>query len=66
MADEAADVDVRCDAATLDALLVGNLNILKAHESGRLQVAGEETLQRLAALFSPSLFWQSQLDALRF
>jgi Sterol carrier protein domain len=64
--DEAADVDVRCDAATLDDLLVGNLNIAKAHESGRLQVADDAALQRLAALFSPAIFWQSQLDVRRF
>jgi predicted acetyltransferase len=64
--DEAVDADVRCDAAVFDALLLGNLNIAKAHESGQLQVADEETLQRLAALFPPALFWQSQLDVLRF
>jgi hypothetical protein len=45
---------------------VGNLNIAKAHQAGRLQVADEETLQRLTALFPLALFWQSQLDVLRF
>jgi predicted acetyltransferase len=64
--DESAGSDVRCDAAAFEALLVGNLNIAKAHESGLLQVADEETLQRLVALFPPALFWQSQLDVLRF
>jgi predicted acetyltransferase len=66
VSDESATADVCCDAPTLDALLLGNLNIMKAYDSGRLQLADDQTLQRLAALFSPALFWQSQLDVLRF
>jgi ribosomal protein S18 acetylase RimI-like enzyme len=58
--------DVHCDTATFDALLVGNLNVAKAHAAGRLRARNEEMLRRVTALFPPVLFWQSQFDALRF
>jgi Acetyltransferase (GNAT) domain/Sterol carrier protein domain len=66
VADSAKSADVGCDVATFTSLLVGNLSVVKAFESGRLRVANDETLQHLAALFPPALFWQSQLDVLRF
>jgi hypothetical protein len=58
--------DVHCDAETFEALLVGNLNIAKAHSSGRLHARNQEMLERVAALFPATLFWQSQFDVLRF
>lgn len=66
VADDATRADVRCDPQALWALLVGNLNVARAREAGRLQVADDDTLHRLAVLFPPALFWQSQFDALRF
>jgi hypothetical protein len=64
--DATAAADVRCDAATFESLLVGNLSIAKAYKSGRLRARSEEMLERVAALFPPALFWQSQFDVLRF
>jgi predicted acetyltransferase len=64
--DSTAPADVHCDAATFESLLVGNLNIAKAHEVGCLRARSEEMLERVAALFPPSLFWQSEFDMLRF
>jgi predicted acetyltransferase len=66
VADEAMRADVHCDKSTFAALLLGNLNITKACAAGRLTATDEETLRCVAALFPPSLFWQSQFDALRF
>jgi predicted acetyltransferase len=66
VADEASAADVRCDPAILAALLAGNLNLARAREMGRLEVTHEDVLHKLAVLFRPSLFWQSQFDTLRF
>ena len=66
VADEAMHADVQCDRTTFAALLLGNLNIAKSRAAGRLTVTDDETLRRLAALFQPCLFWQSQFDTLRF
>jgi hypothetical protein len=57
---------VRCEPATFSAMLVGNLNVARAREDGRLEVADDDVLHKLAVLFPPSLFWQSQFDTLRF
>ena len=65
-ADEATAADVRCDPATFSALLVGNLNVARARDECRLEVADDDVLHKLAVLFPPSLFWQSQFDTLRF
>jgi hypothetical protein len=64
--DEATTADVRCDPTTFSALLVGNLNVARAREECRLDVADDDVLHKLAVLFPPSLFWQSQFDTLRF
>jgi hypothetical protein len=66
VADEVAKVDIRCDPGTFCAMLVGNLNVTAACGAGRLEAADDDTLHRLAVLFPPALFWQSQFDALRF
>ena len=66
VADNALQADVHCDNTTFAALLLGNLNLTKAHAAGRLTTTDDSTLHRLAALFPPCLFWQSQLDTLRF
>jgi GNAT superfamily N-acetyltransferase len=66
VADEEAAADVHCDAATFSALLVGNLNVARARDECRLDVADDDVLHKLAVLFPPSLFWQSQFDTLRF
>jgi predicted acetyltransferase len=58
--------EVTCDRETFAALLVGNLNVTRAHAAGQIIVAIDAVLARLAALFPPALFWQSPLDVLRF
>lgn len=67
VADDAANTaDVTCDRQTFAALLVGNLNVTRAHEAGQIAVADRDVLARLAALFPPALFWQSPFDMLHF
>jgi ribosomal protein S18 acetylase RimI-like enzyme len=66
VADETTTADVRCDPTTFSALLVGNLNVAQARKECRLDVANDDVLHKLAVLFPPSLFWQSQFDTLRF
>ncbi len=66
VADETTAAEVRCDPDCFSALLLGNLNVKRARDDGRLCVADEEVLHKLAVLFPPALFWQSQFDMLRF
>jgi len=63
--DDSATADVRCTPDTLGALLLGNVDVAAAHQSGQLNFAAAETASRLAALFPPMSFWQSPLDSLR-
>lgn len=63
--DAEAPADVRCTPGVFQALLVGNLNAARAREAGLLQVARDDVLDKLAVLFPPALFWQSQFDMLR-
>jgi hypothetical protein len=65
LADQEAAADVCCERVTFGALLLGNLNVTRARESGRLAVRDDDALHRLVALFPPSLFWLSRFDALR-
>jgi GNAT superfamily N-acetyltransferase len=62
----AAAAEVSCNRETFAALLMGNLNVARAHDAGQIAVAGDAVLARLAALFPPALFWQSPFDMLRF
>lgn len=64
--DDETAADIRCDPATFAALLVGNLNLARARDENRLEVPNDDVLHKLAVLFPPSLFWQSQFDTLRF
>jgi predicted acetyltransferase len=64
--EEAVAPDVRCDAATFAAMLLGNLDTSQLRGQNRQVRADGGTLERLAALFPPALFWQSPFDALRF
>jgi hypothetical protein len=64
-ADDATAADVCCRPEILRALLVGNLHVMRARDARLLEVADDELLHKLAALFPPSLFWQSQFDVLR-
>ena len=64
--DDAAKVDVRCTPDVLGALLVGNLDVAAARQSGQLEIRDDTTAVRLASLFPPTAFWQSQFDTLRF
>jgi predicted acetyltransferase len=66
VADDAASADVTCDTEVFAALMLGNMSVTKACDAGRIHYANEETRQRVAALFPPALFWQSQWDGLRF
>jgi Sterol carrier protein domain len=63
--DDTADLDVRCATETLGALLVGNLDVAAARQTGQLEVGSDDVAACLAALFSPVPFWQSPLDSLR-
>jgi len=63
--DDGATADVCCSPDTFAALLMGNLNVARAREQGLLRAAREETLEKLAVLFPPALFWQSPFDTLR-
>jgi Acetyltransferase (GNAT) domain len=64
--DETSAADVRCDPQTFAGLLIGNLNVARARDECRLDAADDDVLHKLAVLFPPSLFWQSQFDTLRF
>lgn len=64
--DGKATADVRCSAGTFAALLVGNENVVRACDEGRLHVADDRLRDKLRVLFPPVLFWQSQFDMLRF
>jgi predicted acetyltransferase len=59
----AAPVEVACDADLFGALLLGNLDVAAACESGLIEVANDELAFRLAALFPVTNYWQSPLDA---
>ncbi len=63
--DDAATADVTCTPEMLAALLLGNVDVPAAQQSGQLAVRDEELVQRLAALFPPTPFWQSQFDLQR-
>jgi predicted acetyltransferase len=64
--DDAATADVICDPEVFASLLLGNLNITKAGDAGRIRFANDEVRQRVASLFPPALFWQSEWDVRRF
>jgi GNAT superfamily N-acetyltransferase len=64
--DQSAAADAVCDAATFHALLVGNLDAAQIRAKLRPKRADRGTLDKLAALFPPALFWQSPFDALRY
>jgi len=59
-------VDVRATPGAMADLLVGNLDVAAACPSGKLEICDAATAERLAALFPPATFWQSQFDTLRF
>jgi ribosomal protein S18 acetylase RimI-like enzyme len=63
--EEPARVDVSCSPREFSNLLLGNLHVGRARDAGRIEVSGDDVLPRLAVLFPPCLFWQSQFDALR-
>jgi GNAT superfamily N-acetyltransferase len=62
--DDETPADVACSPETFSALLVGNLNVAQAAQA-RLLRANRPMLDKLAVLFPPTLFWQSQFDMLR-
>jgi hypothetical protein len=64
--DQPSAADVECDSATFSALLVGNLEASQLRSKIRLLLSNNCVLDKLASLFPPALFWQSQLDSLRF
>jgi predicted acetyltransferase len=63
--DDEAAADVCCAPDTFAALLVGNLNVARACQEGLLRIASDDARDKLAVLFPPALFWQSQFDTLR-
>lgn len=60
-----AEVNVACDAATFQSLLLGNLNWPTAVERGIVKVDDSRRSTILAVLFPPRLFWQSPFELLR-
>jgi predicted acetyltransferase len=60
-----AAVDVTCDAAAFQDLLMSNLVWPAAVERGRLQLKNAKIAPVLTALFPPRLFWQSPFEQLR-
>ncbi|MEX2317983.1 MAG: GNAT family N-acetyltransferase [Pirellulales bacterium] len=64
--DDAAVPDVLCDRAAFADLLTCNLETAELLNKIRPVRANDGLIDKLAALFPPALFWQSQFDALRF
>lgn len=62
--DEAAPCDVTCSHSTMATLLLGNLDLTEAHQTGRVHIEDSSLIERLSALFPRAAFWQSQFDAL--
>lgn len=63
--DDAANADVTCTPEMLGALLLGNVDVAAAQQSGQIMIRDERMVTRLAALFPRTKFWQSQLDSPR-
>ena len=64
--DGGAPPDVRCQSATFGQLLIGNLDAATLRSTGEVETSSDANFKRLAVLFPPALFWQSQFDSLRF
>jgi predicted acetyltransferase len=64
--DTTATPQVRCSSESFAALLLGNCDIAAAQNLNQLEFADASAAFRVAALFSPAPFWQSQFDLLRF
>lgn len=62
--EDAAPVEVACDAEIFGALLLGNLDVAAACATGLIDIANDELAARLADLFPVTNFWQSTLDTL--
>jgi predicted acetyltransferase len=60
----AAPAEVTCDADLFGSLLIGNLDLRAACEAGHVEIAGEDLIDRLAALFPVAHYWQSPLDVI--
>lgn len=56
---------VCCRRSTLQNLLCCNLAVPEAVDQGLFQATRSETIDELAALFQPLLFWQSPFEQLR-
>lgn len=56
---------VECDRSVMESLLLRNLSVVAAVTHGRLRLSRPELAGELATLFSPRLFWQSQLEVMR-
>jgi GNAT superfamily N-acetyltransferase len=60
-----ATVDITCDAAAFQDLLLSNLAWPAAIDRGRLRLENSKIAPVLTALFPPRLFWQSPFELLR-
>jgi hypothetical protein len=58
-----ASADVCCSPELLGALLLGNVAVAAAQQSGRLVFRTADAALRTASLFPPIPFWQSSLDS---
>ncbi len=62
---QSAAPQAQCDWQTFQNLLMSNLTLPDAQTHGRLQTTHTSTIDTLAAIFPPKLFWQSPFPLLR-
>ncbi|MGE3242311.1 MAG: GNAT family N-acetyltransferase [Pirellulales bacterium] len=62
--DDASPSDVTCSPSTMSALMLGNLDLDEARQTGRVFFRDDEIAARVAALFPKIAFWQSPFDAM--
>jgi predicted acetyltransferase len=63
--DSTAQADATCDRPAFESLLLGNLAMGPAIQSGALRIERPEAADVLGAMFSPRILWQSPLESMR-
>ena len=61
--DDAATADASCSPEMLGAMLLGNVDVAAAQQSGQLAIRDKDTAVCLAALFPVVALWQSPFDS---
>jgi predicted acetyltransferase len=64
--EKTASVDVSCSPEMLGALLLGNLDVSAAQQSGQMTVPGSRLGEHVSILFPQTAIWQSQFDSPRY